>query len=74
MKNWYSRMKYSYSKENFKICPVCNKTIDYRIHGFYHDKVLNIWICRDHTLEEILKVAKLKDKGLIRFIKKSEID
>jgi len=65
-------MKYDYEKENLKICPVCNKTIDYHIDGFYHDEVLNIWICRDHTLKEILKVVKLKDKELIKFIKESE--
>jgi len=66
--------KYDYKRENFKECPVCSRIIDYQRDGFYHDTVLNKWMCRDHKLKEILKVIKLKDKELIEFIKDSETD
>lgn len=66
-------MNYNYEKENFKICPVCGKTIDYHIDGFYHDQVLNVWICRDHTLLEISQHIQLKDEGLIEFIAQGEL-
>lgn len=65
---------YDYEKENFKNCPVCSKTIDYHFDGFYHDQVLNVWICRDHKLEDINKCIKLKDEKLIRFIQDGEAD
>jgi len=67
-------LNYDYEKENFKLCPVCGKTIDYHVDGFYHDQVLNIWICRDHKLEEINKIIQLKDEKLIRFIQNGEAD
>lgn len=63
---------YDYEKENPKVCPVCAAIIDYHTCGFYHDEVLNIWICRDHTLAEIEKVVKLQDKKLIKFIQSCE--
>ena len=50
--------KYDYEKENFKTCPVCQTTIDYHIHGFYHDEDTNEWICRDHIPEIRERVAK----------------
>jgi len=59
---------YDYEKENHKTCPVCLKVIDYHFHGFFHDEVLNVWICRDHKLAEILKVIGLRDEKVIRFI------
>lgn len=62
-------MKYDYNKENLKVCPICGHVIDYHIDGFYHDTILNVWICRRHELDTILRVVKLKDKGLIKFIK-----
>lgn len=63
---------YDHEKENFKKCPICKKVIDYHICGFYHDEILNIWICCEHKLEEIQKVVELKDKDLIEFIKAEE--
>jgi len=65
---------YDYDLENFKRCPLCNKRIDYHIDGFYHDEILNIWICGEHRLEEIKKVIELKDRDLIEFIKAGEKD
>ena len=43
---------YDYNKENFKVCPVCGKTIDYHIDGFIRYKKENLWVCRDHTIKE----------------------
>lgn len=45
-------MAYDYEKENYKICPVCKKVIDYHIHGFIHYEKENVWVCRDHTIAE----------------------
>jgi hypothetical protein len=64
---------YDFEKENFKTCPVCLKVIDYHVDGFFHDKVLNIWICRDHSLADILKVIGLRDPDIVRFILSDEI-
>lgn len=69
-----TRETYDYDLENFKKCPLCNKRIDYHTDGFYHDQILNIWICKDHRLEEINKVIELKDRDLIEFIKAGERD
>jgi hypothetical protein len=66
-------LSYDYEKENFKTCPVCLKVIDYHVDGFFHDKVLNIWICRDHSLADILKVIGLRDPDIVRFILSDEI-
>lgn len=65
-------MNYDYEKENHKTCPVCGKTIDYHVDGFYHDKVLNVWICRDHKLSEIEQHIKLQDQETIDFIREGE--
>lgn len=65
-------MNYDYEKENYKTCPVCGKTIDYHVDGFYHDKVLNVWICRDHKLKEIEQHIKLQDQETIDFIREKE--
>jgi hypothetical protein len=43
---------YDHNKENYKVCPVCGKIIDYHIHGFIRYIKENIWICRDHTTRE----------------------
>ena len=43
---------YDFEKENYKVCPVCGKTIDYHVDGFIHYEKENIWICRDHTTKE----------------------
>lgn len=59
-------MGYDYEKENNKVCPVCGHVIDYHVDGFMHDKVLNVWICRDHKGEEINKSIVLKDPELMR--------
>ena len=67
-------MNYDYEKENFKKCPVCGNEIDYHTKGFYHDQVLNVWICRKHKLEEIEQHIKLQDKGTIGFIMASECE
>ena len=65
-------MGYDYEKENYKTCPVCEIEIDYHVAGFYHDTILNVWICRDHKLQEIEQHIKLKDEKLIRFIQEGE--
>lgn len=69
-----NRQEYDYEEENTKVCPVCGTTIDYHVAGFFHDKILNIWICRHHTLASILHVVALKDEDAIRFILSGEIE
>jgi len=64
--------RYNYDVENYKTCPLCNKKIDYHTDGFYHDEILNIWICSCHKLGKINKVVELKDMDLIEFIKAGE--
>jgi hypothetical protein len=45
-------INYDYNKENFKKCLVCRKIIDYRVIGFIRYRKENVWICRDHTINE----------------------
>jgi hypothetical protein len=62
-------MSYDYEKENYKICPVCGKTIDYHICGFNHINRENCWYCRDHKSEAVQKTLKRKlTKKEIRWI------
>ena len=61
---------YDWEKENHKACPVCDKVIDYHVDGFCHDKILNVWICRDHPGEEVNKSIELKDPELMRSLMK----
>ncbi len=49
---------YDYEKENNKKCPVCGKTINYHIDGFIRYKAENVWVHRDHTVEETEKALK----------------
>lgn len=58
--NWattwtYPPDNYDYNKENNKKCPVCGITIDYHVDGFIHYEEENIWIHREHTVEETEK-------------------
>lgn len=65
---------YDFEKENYKPCPVCGKVIDYHFDGFYYDSVLNVWICRDHPLAEIMAKVELKDMDTMLFIMDKEMD
>src|SRR6266571_1093187 len=47
--------RYDYEKENYKKCPVCEKVIDYQVDGFIRYKDENVWIHREHTVEETEK-------------------
>lgn len=49
---------YDYEKENNKKCPVCGKLIDYHVDGFIRYKDENVWIHRDHSVEETEKALK----------------
>ena len=49
---------YDLEKENNKKCPVCMKTIDYHVDGFIHYEAENVWVHRDHTVEETEKALK----------------
>jgi hypothetical protein len=59
--NWdadYSHIppdRYDLEKENYKKCPVCGEIIDYHVDGFIHYKDENVWIHREHTVEETEK-------------------
>jgi hypothetical protein len=81
--NWYSEntiiqelpseyKNYNYEKENGKICPVCSKKLIFQKDEFFHDKILNVWICEGHKLSEIESEIELKDSELIEHIKAKE--
>ena len=46
---------YDFEKENNKKCPVCEKIIDYHVDGFIHYEAENVWVHREHTVEETEK-------------------
>lgn len=55
--NWdtnatYPPNDYDFNKENNKKCPVCGEIIDYHVDGFIHYEEENIWIHREHSVEE----------------------
>ena|SRR5207302_10476787 len=55
---WTPPNDYDYNKENNKKCPVCGITIDYHVDGFIRYKAENIWIHREHTVEETEEALK----------------
>lgn len=68
--NWDSdtpapESNYDYEKENYKECPVCHVTIDYHVTGYIHYEAENIWVHRDHNIEET-------EKGLGRKLSEME--
>ena len=69
---WYTRVsvnqieqeeemtEYDYNSENYKTCPICDKTINYHVDGFYHEEHLNVWICRHHTICDVSDIFNVK--------------
>src|SRR5690349_21631285 len=49
---------YDLEKENNKKCPVCGEIVDYHVDGFIHYEAENVWVPREHTVEETEKALK----------------
>jgi hypothetical protein len=63
---------YDFDKLKCQICPVCGETSNCQTGRYYHDKILDVWICWNHGLDEIQKHIELKDCNLITYIKAEE--